>query len=110
MAKLEIFYGVVANRFRVRTSELFKEPGVAVFAFKAESVRVVRKQVGTAGLAEIVLMQFYVLGKDNSLCRSDFFGIVFCKVALWCESKIFIPLDTGMERNDHFYQYLMPNS
>ena len=101
MAKFEVLYGLVANRFRVIGLELSEELDVAVFAFQSESVSIVRKYIVAKFLAEIVLMGFYVLGKDNSLCRSDIFGIVFREVALRGESTIHIPLDTGMERKDH---------
>ena len=107
MAESEFLYRLVAIRFWVRGLELSEELDVAVFALKAESACVVRKQIGTAGFAEIVLMGFYMLGKDNSLCQSDLVGIVFREVALWGESKIHIPFDTGMVRKDHVSSCLM---
>ena len=107
MAKSEFLYRLVAIRFWVRGLELSEEFHVAVFALKSESVRIVRKQIGATGFAEIVLMGFYMLGKDNRLCQSDLIGIVFREVTLWGESKIHIPFDTGMKRKDHVSCCLM---
>ena len=47
---------------------LSEKGNVAVFALKAKPMGIVRKHIGATGLAEIILIGFYVLGKDNGLC------------------------------------------
>ena len=103
-------YGLITNRFGVGGLEFTEELDITEFALKSEPVGIVRKHMKTKGLAEMVLMRFYMLGKNNSLCRSDRCPVLVCELAPRGQSTIYIPLDTGMERKDHVCPYLMPDT
>jgi hypothetical protein len=101
MAPPEVFYRFVADRLWVGNMELSKELDIAIFPLKAESARIVRKKIGATFLAEMILVGFYMLGKDDGLGRGKRFSVFFFEEPLWSESQIDIPLDLGMKGDNH---------
>jgi hypothetical protein len=62
MTLFEVFYRFVAGGLRVGSIELPKELNVSIFSFKAKSMSIIGKKVGTMPSTECVLVGLNALG------------------------------------------------